>query len=82
MKTLRTLAAALALLAALFVSQSARAAPMKCSGDETTCRQTCAKAAKGALSACLTTCGARRAACMRTGCWDNGSVRYCGLAKQ
>jgi hypothetical protein len=82
MKTLGPLAAALLLFGTFFVVSGAHADPMKCSGEEATCRQTCAKMAKGTLTACLTVCGARRSACMRTGCWDNGSVRYCGLAKQ
>lgn len=82
MKNLRPLAAAMLLLGSVFAAPLAHADPMKCSGEETTCRQTCAKQAKGTLSACLTVCGTRRSVCMRTGCWDNGSVRYCGLAKQ
>jgi len=82
MKILRHLAAASLLLGTFLVAPVALADPMKCSGEETTCRQVCTKQPPGTLSSCLTICGARRAACMRTGCWDNGSVRYCGLAKQ
>ncbi|MBS0534632.1 MAG: hypothetical protein JSR72_11295 [Proteobacteria bacterium] len=75
-------ALAASLVATLFLAQSGHTAPMKCSGEETTCRDNCAKAAKTMLSTCLTACGVRRSACMRTGCWDNGQQRYCGLAKQ
>ena len=82
MKNSGHLAAALLLLGTFLVASGAVADPMKCSGEEATCRQVCAKQPKGILSSCLTICGARRSACMRTGCWDNGNVRYCGLAKQ
>ncbi|MBS0245444.1 MAG: hypothetical protein JSR61_02405 [Proteobacteria bacterium] len=77
-----TLLVATLLVATLFVAQAAQADPMKCSGEEATCRQSCAQLPKGTLSSCLTACGARRSACMRTGCWDDGRLRYCGLAKQ
>jgi hypothetical protein len=60
----------------------AHADPMKCSGEEATCISNCKKAARGPVSACLTACGARVSYCMKTGCWDNGAQRYCGLAKQ
>jgi hypothetical protein len=82
MKKLRYTLAAASLIAGLVVVQSGHAAPMKCSGEEATCRQACAQTAKTTLTTCLTTCGVRRSACMRTGCWDNGQQRYCGLAKQ
>jgi hypothetical protein len=82
MNTLRSALAATALIAALVAAQTGHAAPMKCSGEEATCREACAKAAKTTLSACLTACGVRRSNCMRSGCWDNGRQRYCGLAKQ
>ena len=66
----------------LFASAPAVADPMKCSGEEKTCSASCTKAAKTALSICLTICGQRKSSCMKTGCWDNGVQRYCGLAKQ
>ena len=59
----------------------AMADPMKCSGEEKACATACKKAARVAVSVCLTNCGARLSACMKTGCWDNGAQRYCGLAK-
>ncbi|RDV01179.1 hypothetical protein [Undibacter mobilis] len=69
-------------LSALLSSGTANAQPMKCSGEEKTCQQACAKVPTAMKSACLTECGVRRNVCMRTGCWDNGQLRYCGLAKQ
>jgi len=82
MNMLRSALAATSLIASVLVAQTAHAAPMKCSGEEATCRDACAKTAKTTLSTCLTTCGVRRSACMRNGCWDNGRQQYCGLAKQ
>ena len=57
------------------------AEPMKCSGEEKTCVTNCKKAARVAVNVCLTACGARRSACLKTGCWDDGAQRYCGLNK-
>jgi hypothetical protein len=74
--------AALAVTAALLCAAPANAEPMKCSGEEKTCQQTCAKVPTASKSVCLTECGVRKNGCMRTGCWDNGRQRYCGLAKQ
>lgn len=64
------------------MSSAALAQPMKCSGEEKTCQSACAKVPRASTSACLTECGVRKNVCMRTGCWDNGRIRYCGLAKQ
>lgn len=78
------IAAAMTVLAGLtlFAAQRALAEPMKCSGEEKTCIANCKKAAnKASLSACLTSCGTRLSICTKTGCWDNGRQRYCGLAK-
>lgn len=74
--------ALLALPAALLLPSIAHGQPMKCSGEEKTCQQTCARAPAASKSACLTECGVRKNVCMRTGCWDDGRLRYCGLAKQ
>ncbi len=68
--------------AALLFAGIGHAEPMKCSGEEKTCQQTCAKVPAASKSACLTECGVRKSVCMRTGCWDNGRLRYCGLMKQ
>lgn len=81
-KTIPAVCAGLALLAALTAATFAQAAPMKCSSEEKTCAAACTKAARTAVSTCLTACGTRAAYCMKTGCWDNGAQRYCGLAKQ
>lgn len=72
----------IALSTVFLLSGAANAQPMKCSGEEKTCQQACAKAPSATKSTCLTECGVRRNICMRTGCWDNGRLRYCGLAKQ
>lgn len=77
---MKTCAAALFALA-LLGAQAAIADPMKCSGEEKTCLTACKKAARVTVSVCLTGCGARLSACVKTGCWDNGAQRYCGLAK-
>ncbi len=66
----------------LLGTHPARSDPMKCSSEEATCASNCKKAARGPISACLTACGARGSYCIKTGCWDNGVRRYCGLAKQ
>lgn len=74
------LSAALLLLA-LFGAPAAMAEPMKCSGEEKACLTACKKTARMTVSVCVTGCGARLSKCMKTGCWDNGTQRYCGLAK-
>jgi hypothetical protein len=66
----------------LLYAAPASAQPMKCSGEEKTCQVTCTKGPTATKSACLTECGVRRNNCMRTGCWDDGRQRYCGLSKQ
>jgi hypothetical protein len=69
------------LVLSLFAAQEARAEPMKCSGEEKACVTACKKTARMEVSVCVTGCGARVSACLKTGCWDNGTLRYCGLAK-
>lgn len=67
----------------LFTSRGAQAAAMRCSGEEQTCIAVCNKVAtKANMSACITMCGQRGAVCKRTGCWDDGAQRYCGLQRQ
>jgi hypothetical protein len=78
--TIRTLCAALFALA-LIGSHVAMAEPMKCSGEEKACVIACKKTARIPVSVCVTGCGARLSACTKTGCWDNGTQRYCGLSK-
>jgi hypothetical protein len=77
----KTISAGLFALA-LLGAPAAKADPMKCSGEEKTCLTHCKKAARVAGSVCATGCGSRLSACMKTGCWDNGSQRYCGLNRQ
>jgi len=61
----------------------ALSAPMRCSSEQKTCIATCSKSRdRAAISTCLTICGQRQSACMKTGCWDSGVQRYCGLLKQ
>jgi hypothetical protein len=69
--------------AALLWSQTAFAAPMRCSGEQKTCIAKCTKSLdRASISTCVTNCGARQSSCMKTGCWDSGAQRYCGLLKQ
>jgi len=71
-----------ALLALLF-PQAAFANAMRCSGEETICINSCKKNPdRSTLSSCITNCGVRRTVCRRTGCWDSGTQKYCGLLKQ
>jgi hypothetical protein len=65
----------------LLCAQTVRAEPMKCSGEQKTCLANCNKIPNRA-SVCATGCGARQSYCIRTGCWDNGVQRYCGLLRQ
>lgn len=68
---------------ALLCRYPAFATPMRCSGEQKTCIASCAKGPPGSsITFCLTNCGARQSVCMKTGCWDNGTQRYCGLLKQ
>jgi hypothetical protein len=62
---------------------TAEAAAMRCSGEEKVCVAACGKTANGAaLSMCITNCGQRQAYCMKTGCWDSATNRFCGLQRQ
>jgi hypothetical protein len=70
--------AALSLLGA----RPAAAAPMKCSGEQTTCIAVCQKAPRALIADCVTSCRARFNYCRQTGCWDNGKSRYCRLLRQ
>lgn len=67
----------------LFGAQTAPAEPMKCSGEQKTCAAKCAAIPNRVAAAnCTLACQTSQKACMRTGCWDNGGHRYCGLMKQ
>lgn len=58
-------------------------APMRCSGEEKLCIAACKKSLdRSSISTCVTNCGLRQSSCMKSGCWDSGPQRYCGLLKQ
>ena len=68
---------------ALLSTAPAFSAPMRCSGEEKVCIAACKKSIdRSSLSTCLTNCGLRQSVCMKSGCWDSGPQRYCGLLKQ
>ena len=82
-RLLRRVAAIVTISAALLSSAPAFSAPMRCSGEEKVCIAACKKSLdRSSLSNCLTNCGLRQSACMKSGCWDSGPQRYCGLLKQ
>jgi hypothetical protein len=67
----------------LLSSVPGSSAPMRCSGEQKTCMANCSKSRdRSSISICLTNCGMRQSACLKTGCWDSGPQRYCGLLKQ
>jgi hypothetical protein len=67
----------------VLASAQAAAAPMRCSGEQTACVTGCKKNPdRSTLSICITNCGLRQSVCMKTGCWDSGMQKYCGLLKQ
>lgn len=72
------IAAALILASA----QMASSEPMKCSGENKTCVTACGNSGTPQAKQCAENCRASTANCVRTGCWANGAVRYCGLMKQ
>ena len=70
-------------LCALAYAQSALAGPMRCSDEKTKCLAACKLViSRTGLSPCVTNCNARQIMCVRTSCWDDGTNRYCGLARQ
>ena len=67
----------------LIYPKTTLAAAMRCSGEEKTCFANCTRILESVSNAaCLANCRARNAMCLQTGCWDNGSVRYCDLLKR
>jgi hypothetical protein len=67
----------------LLAAQAVHAEPMRCSGENKTCLSACARMTVPAVhSACLDNCRSVQKSCLQTGCWNNGSSRYCGLMKQ
>jgi hypothetical protein len=75
---------ATAFVAALIVfgAPPAFAAPMTCSGEEKTCTAACQRSPLALVGDCIANCRARSNYCKRTGCWDSGTSRYCGLDRQ
>ena len=63
-------------------AQTAVAAPMKCSGEQKTCIAGCQRMPRALAGDCIANCRARTNYCKQTGCWDDGSRRYCGLLRQ
>jgi hypothetical protein len=68
--------------AQLFGAQPTLADSMKCSGEQKTCIAACQKMPRGLVGDCIANCRARTNYCKLTGCWDNGTKRYCGLLRQ
>jgi hypothetical protein len=67
----------------LLCAEPATAAPMRCSDEAQTCITICAKTNDPKKpTACVSNCQARQAQCRQTGCWDDGTRRYCGLLRQ
>jgi hypothetical protein len=62
--------------------QTARAAPMMCSGEEKTCIAACQKSPLALIGDCIAGCRTRSNFCKQTGCWVNGPSRFCGLLRQ
>jgi hypothetical protein len=76
------LAAAIALAAFLGIA-TVHAEPVRCSNEAKACTAACGSVPdRQRTSACITACQARMSSCRQTGCWDNGSFRYCGLLRQ
>jgi hypothetical protein len=79
---MRNVIAAITVVFAVIGAQTVLAEPMKCSGENKTCLTACARLPAGQGQPCLEGCRASQAYCIRSGCWQNGASRYCGLTKQ
>lgn len=83
MRILRTLVSIVATAGFLAFAQSAMAQPMLCSGEMKACIAACNKSPnRGAAPVCITNCRTRGAMCTRTGCWDTGTRKYCGMTRR
>jgi len=72
-----------ALTVVLSSATAAHADAVRCSNEQKTCIAACGSLpAQTRVSACISYCQARMNSCRQTGCWDNGSSRYCGLLRQ
>jgi hypothetical protein len=75
--------ATMTVISGLFLAiQTASAGPMMCSGEETTCIAACQGRPRALIGDCIAACRTRGNYCKRTGCWDSGISRYCGLLRQ
>lgn len=79
---MRNVGILIAIVFAAIGAQAALAEPMKCSGEQKTCLSSCQRMPAGQAQACLEDCRVSLAYCMRSGCWQHGANRYCGLTKQ
>jgi len=80
-KGAHAIAAVMALM--VLFADTAAADPMRCSTENQACAAGCEKFEDQKVwGACMTACTQRQTICQRTGCWDDGSFRYCGLLRQ
>jgi hypothetical protein len=73
--------AAAAAIVFLFCAESI-AEPLRCAGEHQACVASCTKLGDPSKRICVTNCAQRQAACVRTGCWDDGTRNYCGLLRR
>ena len=67
----------------LLSTPAALAQPMRCSGEQKTCIANCQKNIdRTVASQCTANCHIRLTNCIKNGCWDSGTFKYCGLMKQ
>jgi hypothetical protein len=77
----RSIAIFVAAVLGILFAGDALAGPARCSDEKTKCLAVCKISSPG-ISPCVTNCNMRQTMCVRTGCWDSGTNRYCGLARQ
>jgi len=63
-------------------AQRAQADSLKCSDEQKACIVVCQKSPRARVGDCIANCRTRTNFCKQTGCWDNGTRRYCGLLRQ
>ncbi|MGH6727364.1 MAG: hypothetical protein ACREB8_12590 [Pseudolabrys sp.] len=63
-------------------TQPAPADSLKCSDEQKACITICQKNPRALVGDCIANCRTRTNFCKKTGCWDNGIKRYCGLLRQ
>jgi len=79
-KVIHAIAAVGALV--LFGAQPASADSMKCSDQEKACVVACQRMPRALVGDCIANCRARANFCRQTGCWNEGTKRYCGLSRR